>query len=295
MRIRQVNVETVGTIPLQEVSGLALARQADRSVVIAVGDRTTTVAWSLADEGVAGLRWTDEALPAGTIAGKGASQLEAVAADGGGAVLLVQEWPNRALLLDIATRRVTGSYDLVVPASAGRLAKSWLDPDCSHTEGVLLLREGHLLVAKEKDPVALLEFGPAGSAPAGFTQDQWLRDGEAWSAPGSTLELLAAWYPDRTLAKACPDFSDLSQAPGGQIAVLSDQGQSVALLAGQPPATDPMAGELVAETGWQLEGASGKPEGLVVLPDGEVLVAVDRKGVKINLYEVPASVWDAPA
>jgi len=39
---------------------------------------------------------------------------------------------------------------------------------------------GHLLIAKEKDPSAFIEFGPAGDQPSGFGSASALAEGARW-------------------------------------------------------------------------------------------------------------------
>lgn len=67
MRILDVDTEPLGPVPLPEVSGLALGE--DRHgllTVVAVGDRTATVAWAAVEHGVDDLRWVTEDLSEST-------------------------------------------------------------------------------------------------------------------------------------------------------------------------------------------------------------------------------------
>ena len=224
MRNVTVKARAVGSIPLAEVSGLAHGSgPGGTPVLVAIGDRAGVVAWASTESARVGGPWETFGLGSGsgTRITDGAAQLEAVAIDGAGGVLLVQEAPNRAEFIDSAQRRVVAEVTLVMPDESEargyrRLRTSWLDPDCSHAEGAVLLRDGHLLVVKEKDPAALLEFGPAGQAPGGFGPDRWLGPNEAWSVGEGAVELvaLAAWYPDAELARACPDLSDADVGVG---------------------------------------------------------------------------------
>jgi hypothetical protein len=65
-------------------------------------------------------------------------------------------------------------------------ARSWSDPEGSGGEGVVLLPGGHLLIAKEKHPAALIEFGPRGSRSRGLVRAaHWL------AAPGGLWRMAA--------------------------------------------------------------------------------------------------------
>ena len=65
----------------------------------------------------------------------------------------------------------------------------------------------------------------------------------------------------------------------------------MARIVGMPPAAKPLEGVISATAGWRLTGLRGKPEGIAVLPDGDVLIACDRKKARGNLFLVPAGSW----
>lgn len=293
-----VQVRPVGTIPLAEVSGLALGEDRDGQLtVVAIGDRAATIVWASVESGLADLRWLTEDLSGapGSSITQDDPQLEAVAVDGAGGVLLVQEHPNHATFIHAPTRRVVARFILEVPEGTGMsdLRRSWDDPEGSHSEGAVLLRDGHLLVAKEKDPSALIEFGPAGDAPRGFGPGRWQPLGQPWhTGQGDvTLTALAVWYPDAAFRRACPDISDASVGILGNLVLLSDQGQVVAVVTPRPPGPDPASGQFGADALLRLRGVREKPEGLAILPNGDVLIACDRKKVGENLFVVPYELW----
>jgi hypothetical protein len=296
MRIGTATARPVGTIPLPEVSGLALGRDAQgRHAVMAIGDRAATVAWALLAEDVADLEWQtlDLRHAEGSRIPEVDPQLEAIAVDGQMGVVLMQESPNRAEFIDGPSRRVRASVSFEVPdlAALADVHVSWRDPRCSHTEGIVLMRRGHALLIKEKDPVALLEFGPAGQEPLGIGPDSWLPDGAAWQVGSGdvVLSCLAAWRPDAQLRQASPDLSDAEVGPDGGLLLTGDQARVLVALGRHPPAEAPYAGTIRARAAWQLAGIEHKPEGLVVLPGGDVLIACDRRKVRTNLFMVAAS------
>ncbi len=307
MAIRRVRVSRVGRIPLTEVSGLTTSVDAaGQPILLAVGDAAAVVAWAPVDdlatswqtESLAGLRGSE-------VEGR-SPQLEAIAADGCGGLLLVQESPNRGEFVDVAAREVVAQIELVMPDVAGAgsgcgsvavgladLARSWADEDCSHAEGAVLLADGRLLVIKEKDPSAVIEFGPAGAEPLGFGAQRWLARGAAWQPGAGEIRLvaLAAWYPEPDLHDLMPDFSDAA-VHRGRLLLLSDQGEAVAVIAGATPGGDLFDGRLTAEHAVRLKGLADKPEGLAVLPDGDLVVACDLRTAKAdNLYGVPLLEW----
>ena len=207
-------------------------------------------------------------------------------ADGAGRILLLQESPPRTELIDPLERRVVASIALAIRGD-GDLARSWADPAGSRGEGVVFLPGGHLLVAKEKDPSALIEFGPPGARPAGLARGGALSPGASWEIePGDHRYVaLATWRPDRVLRKACADFSDLEVGPDGHLYLLSDKSRSIARLADLAVS----GGEATALATWQLGDLAGKPEGLAFTPNGRAMVALDTRRARHNLmlFEPP--------
>jgi hypothetical protein len=187
-------------------------------------------------------------------------QIEAVCADGAGRVLLLQEWPPRAELVDLDASEVVASIDLVIEGR-GELSRSWNDPDGSHGEGAALLAGGHLLIAKEKQPAVLIEFGPAGSRSRGFSTRSALAEGAAWPLkPGRhRFVALAVWRPDTRLRQCCDDFSDLEIAPDGSSTCSATSRPRSRGWDLWPPVVAPAA----MSEGWRLDDLGGdKPEGL---------------------------------
>jgi hypothetical protein len=160
------------------------------------------------------------------------------------------------------------------------LREAWLGDRSSRGESLVLADRGHLLVVKEKDPTAILEFGPAGDDPVG-----WRRGGPtAPPGPGdATLTVLATWWLSGELAKWLPDVSDVTLGPDGRLYMLSDQGSAIARL---PDVLDPRGGEVEAAATWRIAGSPENAEGLVILADGTVLVGLDTKSPRRNLLQL---------
>jgi hypothetical protein len=296
MSTRSIRARGLGAIPLPEVSGLARGRNAaGRDVIVAIGDRAGTVAWAALDDDLDALVWQtlDLRHAEGTRIPDRDPQLEAVAVDGRMTVVLVQESPIRAEAIDAPSRSVRAHLTFVVPdvPTLREIRESWLDPDGSRAEGIVLMRGGHVLLVKEKDPAALLEFGPAGSRPLGLLPEAWLPPDEAWEVADGDVELtcLAAWRPGEELASLCPDYSDAAVDTTGRLLLTGDQAGALVAVGAHRPAEDPFAGRFEAEALWIVDGIEDKPEGVVVLPHGDVLIACDRRKVRRNLFLVAAA------
>ena len=269
-------VRDVGDVPLREVSGLA--RDAGR--LLAVGDRDPAL--FSAPLGEWPLRWhgTDLAplgLPDGGV------QFEAVEPTGDGRVLVLQEQPARVLQLDPARAALVGALTLELP-DGHPLHDAWVGDRSSRGESLVLTGAGHLLVVKEKDPAAILEFGPGGDAAVG-----WRRGGPVLppAVGDATLTVLATWRLGGDLGGLLPDISDATVGPDDRLYLLSDQGSAIGRL---PDVLEP-AGGTIAGTGdgldgWRIAGRPEKAEGLVILDDGTPLVGLDTKSPKRNLLRL---------
>ena len=205
----RLHVCRVVDVPLHEVSGICLRRGRNgRMSLIAVGDRVAKIAWfSLprSDEGRIDWHTSDIAKLSGSMLPQNDPQIEAVCADGVGRVLLLQETPPRVELIDPKAFKVVASIVLAVEGR-GEIAQAWSDPKGSRGEGMVLLPGGHLLVAKEKKPAALIEFGPPDSRSRGLVRGGALADGERWPIEKGIIGSLLsrAGFPIRHWPKPAP-------------------------------------------------------------------------------------------
>lgn len=262
----------VADVPLREVSGLAV----HGSDLLAVGDHDPVVFTAALGEWP--LRWRGIDL-GGLNLPDGGTQFEAIVSTGADTVLVLQEQPARVLQLDLAAPALLGQLHLEVP-EGHELREAWLGDRSSRGEALLLADRGHLIVVKEKDPVAILEFGPAGDAPVG-----WTRSGAAAAPPigDAALTVLATWWLGGELAHRLPDISDATVGPDGRLYVVSDQGSAIARM---PDSLDPAGGTVDADAIWRVAGHPENAEGLAILQDGTPLVALDTKSPKKNLLRL---------
>lgn len=280
----RLQVSRVVDVPLREVSGICLGRGRNgRMSLITVGDHAAKVAWSpLSRNNEAEIRWQTNNISklAGSLLPKRNSQIEAICADGLGRILLLQETPPRVELIDPKVPRVVSSIDLAIEGRA-EIARAWSHRRGSRGEGMVLLRGGHLLVAKEKEPAVFIEFGPPKSRSRGLVRGGALPNGQAWPIKKGhhRFVALAFWYPDKALAKSCTDFSDLEIGPDGHLYLISDQSCTIARLA------DLRAGGGTAAPldVWRLGKMDGKPEGLAFTAAGHPIVGLDTRKPRRNL------------
>jgi hypothetical protein len=269
-----VEVEESFAIPLVEVSGLALLTTGGRVRLVAVGDHTPELAVAeVAPDGALG-DWSvvDPRTFDGPPEHAPDSQLEAVAADSAGVLLLLAEEPSRVHVVDLDSARIITSFRLDV-SPIEELARAWDAEPSSRGEGLLLLADGHLLVAKEKDVPGLIELGPVGDQPYGVTPDTLLGDAAFTIPTGGRLQALA-WWP---LPGDCglDDLSELALDAHGTVHLLSDQSASLARLRLPLLPDEPVVVQGLVALPKKARNA-GKPEGLAVLPGGRAFLSGDR-------------------
>ena len=155
----------------------------------------------------------------------------------------------------------------------------------------MLLKGGHLLVAKEKNPAALIEFGPAGARSRGLSRGGALAHGAKWPIKQGKQRYtaLAAWSPDKRLRTCCDDFSDMEIGPDGNLYLLSDKSESIARLSDLRP-----GGGTASLTAWWPLDLRAKPEGLAFAADGRAVVALDKRKRRNNLVLLEPSIARAP-
>jgi hypothetical protein len=263
--------------------------------LVAFGDRTSIAAWvelPSDDRGAYDWKRVDLADVEGSQIPRNDPQVEAVCADGAGRILILQESPPRVELVDWAGRRVLARIALDIPVGHP-LHDSWVDSEGSQGEGAAFMKNGHLLIAKEKDPAAFIEFGPEGEAAMGFDPGSALEGGVAWPIDEGdhVFVPLAVWMPTAGLLEACEDFSDLELGPDRRLYLLSDKSQSIARVAVLAPGDERASADEI----WALPKLDGKPEGLALTRNGRAIVALDTKKAKGNLVLLRPAIAEGAA
>jgi hypothetical protein len=161
-----LRVITRAALPLTELSALAVRRVRRGSELVCAGDHEHALLTVPLGAGGSPGRPRRREL-AGLLGNAGSSGFEGVACDGAGRVLLLQEGPSRVLVLSAGLARVEAVVELAVAPGQPGFGREWADDDNARGEGLLLMDRGHLLVAKQKDPVCLIEFGRRGTPRSG--------------------------------------------------------------------------------------------------------------------------------
>lgn len=266
---------------VDEVSGLGWRRdpRSETTELIAVSDRTTTIARLAVDD--VGLPRADRrrvrphrvhGLPADIERSAAGSQWEGVAGDGEGRLVVLCERTSDLLVI---------SPDFRFERRIG-LRHPWRGDRQAGLEALLLLTNGHVLAAKQRSPLRLLEFGPAGDEPMGVSATSVLPTGApAELSTADEVHCLATWrFADDRLRSV----NDMA-VDSGYLYVISSASRRIARVR-LPLLAD---ATVHIEGGWPLpdsvaDGRDSKAEGLLVDERLGVLVGVDAHGDRDNLY-----------
>ena len=138
--------------------------------------------------------------------------------------------------------------------------------DNSLGEGIMLLGDGKLLIAKEKSPTAIMEFAVQRQVDhAGIVRKE-MQATHTWRLASED--------------KQC-DLSDLTKDPNsGRIYGISQICRAIYKFR----VLDKDSDELEVEQRWRIPDVVTAPEALVVMADGEFIVCSDTKQVRDNVY-----------
>jgi hypothetical protein len=275
-------------LPIREISALAIRRGDSGGLqLLAVGDEDFAVVTAeCGEDGRPKRTRRDELflpLVGSGIDLRGGSGFEGVAADGEGHVFILQEEQSRLLVFSQDLRRLLHVLALEVqPASP--IAAAWAKDVNERAEGLLLLRAGHVLVAKQKNPAALLEFGPENDEPLGVSSETALSDTEPFALPQTEdgrLVALASWALEW---ERLPTINDIALGADGRIYVISAKGQTIARLTKHLRPTEHVKiGKAWKIEGELPEGDDARPEGLAFVAEATV-IGIDCKLAGNNLF-----------
>ena len=215
------------------------------------------------------------------------SGFEGVVSDGEGTVLVLQEEEARLLVLSPDLSKLLQVLELAVPEDTPGYGSAWHAEPNARGEGILLLERGHILVAKQKDPAYLIEFGPAGDVAGGIGADTVLASGQPLKRPaGDAAQLvpLAGWPLDAETAEKLESLNDIAFGDDGCVYLLSAKSRVIARLEKRlEPGEDADAAEL-----WEIDAAlpgdeQARPEGLALVGGSTPIVGFDSKAAGDNV------------
>lgn len=287
MPAQQLTVTDTADVDLLEISGLGQRHHPDgRGLqVLAVGDDEFTVLIADLEAGVTPrhfdrLRLEDVLAEGEPTHG---SQWEAADGDASGRVFVLQEDPAVVFVLNPGMDDLVSRITLANTTPEGDDLGLGASPN-SQGEGLVLLRNGHILIAKEKDPPVLMEYGPSEERPQGLTPDLLFATSDEFPLPRelrTEFSLLTIWRLSSSAGDVIKDISDIAVGPDEGLYLLSDESACIAQL---ERTLDPAQEHLEVASLWNLPSDLEQPEGLVVTEDRTPLVAIDTGERNKNLF-----------
>lgn len=276
--------------PLLEASALCLRHDDARGTaqLLAVDDEAYEVAVTEIDAGLRPAAKPESVRGAVPDAAGRSSEFEGVASDGSGRVFVLQEGASRILVFDAALSALEQTITLSVPRDQPDFGAEWHADDNARGEGLLLLRNGHVLIAKQREEPRLIEFGPSGSDAEGYCPGDALGAGQTFPLPDdeeATFEVMHSWVIDPD--SGVKSVNDLAPDADGRLHLVSSKSRRLARL-DHDLAPE---GATASLTAWPLpadlfETDDDKAEGLVFVPELGWFVALDLERPAPNVFAI---------
>ena len=122
-------------------------------------------------------------------------------------MFVLQEHPGHVFVFAPALDALVAALALEMPGEDG-WQRAWAKDKNTRGEALVLLKNGHVLVGKQKKP-RLIEFGPREHVPAGISSDTLLSPDEPFEIAGSGCRR----WPRGVSAMPTPSASRTSATP----------------------------------------------------------------------------------
>lgn len=207
-------------------------------------------------------------------------QWEAVASDATGRFFILQEKLATIVVYNSKKNRVDGlinldNFDLTKPQKRSNSAKF---NNNALGEGVVLLKNGRILVVKERQKSTVIEFGLDGEKASGYNAGDQVTMVDEFPVKQKRTNLVPLKYwklPSKF--KGC-DLAEIQTSKEGKLFILSQQCRMI----GQVETLNTNKKRLTFTKTWTLPKYIKQAESFVVLPHKKFLVAVDVKSDKAD-------------
>ncbi len=207
------------------------------------------------------------------------SQWEAIACDRQGQVHILDEDPGTIYVLDPDLTQLKQVIDLKYKRND---PEGWRDEPNSRGEGMLLLKNGHILVLKEKLPSLIVEFGPKEQLPEGMSKDLLVSNTSDFPIAATkkiNFYPLKIWEFNDDALSIMKDFSEITVGPNHKVYVLSQESKKFARIEATLRVDE---NRVALRTVFDLPNSIKKPEALAIAPNFLPIVVSDEASIKKN-------------
>ena len=280
-------------IPIAELSGVHLSQDGPNTKIMAIGDSTSKIGVLLTNTKKNSVSHTidftqaikDRFIHCKRFDSYGCSKVlnlltsdwEALTIDGGENIFILQEFSSNIFVLDKSGETLIST--IALDFSPIKKITSKYNAN-SLGEGMILLKNGRLLVAKESQPAILIEFGPSESTKSrGISTDTVLEPSEQFKKISSkeTFYPLNIWH---FFPKGKCDISDLAWHQH-RLFILSKKCKKIFMKNSPILEKD---SSIQPDHYWDLPRKIRKPEALFVTTN-HFFIGIDSKKNKKNLYK----------
>lgn len=268
------------TFPAVEISGMAWRRNPEnkRRELVLVSDRVPKiyiVDWSKRKTELAPREVDLVALGFKNDSVSGNSEWESVFSDESGRLFILRENPAQVIVVSADLKKIESKISLTVPSGAKDSA-DWKNVENSGAEGLFPLKNGHMLIVKEKDPLRVVEFAPKGKNAQGFEPALSLEKKGLFPV-SQELQSAFTWKLSQQDERLFEDASGLNVDDNGVLYLLGDQKNLIGRIGSSLKTS---AAELKIDRLWSIPSEVSKPEGMVIDEEGRPIISVDRKNLK---------------
>ena len=210
---------------------------------------------------------------------------ESIASDATGRLFLLQEEPSRIIVLNKELNKIIHNIELVITDHL-KDSLQWGVKKNSAAEGITLLKNGHILITKEKKPFRLVEFTNRKNQALGYNKKLSLENKGVFplSSKSKKLKLYSNYFWKLKLddEEKLKDVSGINIDNNNEVYLLSDKSHVISHL-GDTLSVDKDTLEL--KKVYALPDEFDKAEGMVIDLKKRAIIGVDKKATdKKNIF-----------
>ena len=210
---------------------------------------------------------------------------ESIASDATGRLFLLQEEPSRIIVLNKELNKIIYNIELVI---TDRLKDSlqWGVKKNSAAEGITLLKNGHILITKEKKPFRLVEFAHKHDQALGYNKNLSLENGGVFPLNSEKNELQFYskyfWKLKGDDEDKLKDVSGINIDNNNELYLLSDKSHVISHLGNTLSVKN---SHLELKSIYALPSYFDKAEAMVIDSKKRAIIGVDKKATdKKNIF-----------